>query len=174
MASGDIFERYQPKSLTSESGPGGPGEVIGVGVLSGLRLGKGGPTADGSAYLAMGRVWTNGTPLPTGLTVEVALCDDPNNPDPGAAVVIGVTIVPLVSGTGTVNDPAQTQEVTATVTLNATEGVITTASIALANSHLASLAAGNYFMLRIRRVATNSADTHTGCAILLNASVKDT
>jgi hypothetical protein len=170
MASGDIFERYQPQALTSESGR--LGQLVPAGAVSGVRLGKGGPTADGSAYLALGKVWANGTPLSTGLTVEVVIVDDANNPDPGAAVVLGATIVPLTSG-GVITPPAQTNEATATVTLSSTEGNVTVATITVANSKLSSLAAGNNFLLRLRRVSTAVADTHTGAVILLGATVKD-
>jgi hypothetical protein len=55
-----------------------------------------------------------------------------------------------------------------------TSGVVTVTSIALTNSQIDGLLAGESFRLRIRRLGTNAGDTMTGDAELLRVEVRET
>jgi len=170
MASGDVFERLRPIDFSSEQGGIiGGNNLKGVGKVHALPMGR-----DGAAFLALGHVWANGTPLSTGLTVELVVVDDPDNPGAGLVAEFGVTVVPLLTTAGVLTDPATTQEVTGAATVNATEGVVTVISVALANSKLASLAAGNNFVLKVRRISSGASDTHPGRVFVVGVTVKDT
>lgn len=55
-----------------------------------------------------------------------------------------------------------------------TSGAVTVTSIALTNSQIDGLLAGESFRLRIRRLGTNAGDTMTGDAELLRVEVRET
>jgi hypothetical protein len=59
-------------------------------------------------------------------------------------------------------------------TTSGTSGVLTVTSIALTNSQIDGLLAGESFRLRIRRLGTNAGDTMSGDAELLRVEVRET
>jgi hypothetical protein len=184
MASGDQFGFFVAKDLTPQNGlayevplsavvppvaatnlGGAPSGILGV------PLNK-----DGShSYQVASRVWHNGTPLPTGLTFTLGLVDDPMNPNASGAIVVGITVKPVISGTSDYSQTSAGAEVLTTITMPATSGVDKSTTIAIANASLASLAAGNQFVVQVRRVGpSNAADTHTGVVLLTSLTISDT
>lgn len=141
----------------------------------GLGMGAGFGPKQTSTCLGLFRV-QNAALLATGLTVELVLADDVNNPGAGKNAVFGVTIGPITSGTSTFDESVLTSatEVTATVTMPATPGVMVIQAIALPVADLHGLAAGNTALVRIRRLGSNSSDTHPGRVVMLNADVRNT
>jgi hypothetical protein len=183
MASGDQFDVIRPKDLTPLDGLAYEvplSQVIAPSAttnLGGSAQGLVGVPLNRDAYhyyQAMSRVWANGTPLPTGLTFKLGLVDDPMNPDASGAIVVGITVKPVISGTSDYSQTSAGTEVTATITMPSTSGVDKATSVAVANANLSSLAAGGAFILQVRRIATNAADTHTGVVLLTSISVSDT
>lgn len=170
MATGDLIEFLRPGDLQPDNGPLNQNRIVPVAStgLGALPLGK----SDG--YLSMFQVPINGTPLATGLTIGVCIVDDPLNPGAGKNVRLGVTVVPDLTTSGVLTAPAHTNEVLATVAVDATEGEVTIASVAVANAGLTSLAAGNFARVYVRRVGTDALDTHPGRVLLVGVSIKDT
>ena len=179
MASGDLLTHVRPAEFTPDNGPQtGFSRIRPAGALVGLPLGK----EDGLSFLF--QIPVNGTPLSTGLTVELTWVDDPINPQAGGVINLGVEIIPITSGTTTDVDPAYgTNEVQATATIPATAAAFLSTSVAVANAKLSSAAAGNFVLVHIRRAgvynatgaaASASSDTHAGRPYLLGVVVKDT
>lgn len=116
--------------------------------------------------------------LATGLTIKLLITDDGTSAADLATVVrLEVTPFNLSTALSVVDWslPASKGTVTtANVTLGATTGLPTIASIAIVTANLASLAAGSVFGMRIRRVGDNAADTCPGRVVLLGGQVNDT
>jgi hypothetical protein len=83
-------------------------------------------------------------------------------------------LVPDLTTSGVLTEPAHTNEVLVTVATDATAGEVTIGSAAIANAGLTSLAAGNWARVFIRRVGTDALDTHPGRVLLVGVSIKDT
>ena len=114
-----------------------------------------------------------GATLTTGFKVDLVLVDDGKDAnDLGKVAVFGVLIKKLASGTDTLDMTFSVGgEVTANATLAATAGIITTLTISVPNASADSVAAGDTFMMRIRRVGTNAADTCNGRILCVAATV---
>lgn len=149
---------------------------IGVSASLGFVAGK-----TGSAYYFL-RV-PNAVALATGLTVELLLLEDtaPGNVDNlYYAAVFGVTVGPITSATSTPDENAttgplvSTTEVTGTVTMPTTAGVLKTLSIAVPIANMNSLAAGGWAMVRIRRLGANASDTSRNRICLVGVDLRNT
>ncbi len=124
----------------------------------------------------------NAVALVTGLTIELLLSEDvsPGNIDPvNKNAVFGVTIGPVTSGTSqssevTASPLASCTEVTGTVTMPATAGVLKTLAIAIPIANMNSLAAGGWALIRIRRLGSNASDKSQNNIVLLGADVRNT
>lgn len=176
MASGDQFALALPRDFWNGNGPNQQLSERTSGIGAGLPLGRGvGNPAPGDAWYFFGRIWANGTPLPTGLTFGLLWSDDPDNSNPAGVVRIGISVARIVSGTYNVRTPtAFGTEVLASLTAPATVGIVTLSSVAVANANLQSLAAGEPFAVKVRRVPTDAADTHTGRILIHAMTVRDT
>ena len=171
MATTDRIDLIDPKSLIPINGVYNEVPLVAVGVFAGVPL----PKIDTVGYVFESRIPTSGTPLTTGLTFSIPLLDDPQNPSVGLVVRLGITVKRLVSGTSDYTLTSAATEVLASVTMPATSGVINVASVAIANAALpASLAAGDRFLVQIRRVGSATADTHQGRVLLGKITVSDT
>lgn len=153
------------------TGNGNPVQNVGVGAVVGVGFNK----QQTSGICWLWRVPTQAA-LATGLTFSLIVADDPNNADPGKVVRFSIIIGPVATGTlvDEATALASSNETGGSVTMNATSGKNTIASIAVVNADMNSLAVGNWALIRLRRLGTNSADTHRGRAVLLNATVYDT
>jgi hypothetical protein len=167
MASGDHFDFIKASAFVRQ-GAALDDILRPSGRLAGVPLGK----AD--AYGSEFAVNHNGTPLATGITVQLLVVDDPENPSPSGNVRLGVSIKPLTSGSSDLSGPPAANEVLATVAVSGTVGVITIADVAVPNAKLAGLAAGGRAFVQVRRVGTDAADTHRGRVLLTGASLRDT
>ena len=171
MASGDVFESIKPRDFIPQNGvvydPTKPRQV---GQVFGYPLRK----AANDGFYCIVRLASNGTPMSTGLTIQVLTVDDPNNADPGKVFQLGVSGARLVSNTTNVGTVAMGAEVTANVTANAASGVVTATSIAIPKASLGNPPAGELLELFIRRVGTASADTHSGEVLVLGVVASDT
>src|SRR5574343_402640 len=99
----------------------------------------------------------------TGLTFTVYLVDDGmDSADLGKVVRLGLTVKTIVDGQTTDLDADAATEATVDVTLKSTAGQIAVAPLAIANAGLDSLATGQAFALRVRRVSTHANDTSQG------------
>ena len=143
----------------------------------GLGAGSVMPPGQVSSILFLGRV-PNTVTLATGLTINLMIADDPlNHPGGGGLVVqLGVTAAPITSGTTTFDETVfgSSTEVTSNVTMPSTPGAIKAVDIALPIADMNSLAAGGYYMLRVRRIGTATADTDTNSVLHLNTDVRNT
>jgi hypothetical protein len=173
MATGDRIDNVAPHRFQRENGPAQYCNLLpaaGVTAINGVPLHK--SATDGFQFLT--RVPTNGTPLGTGLTVQLALVDDPNLPGLGLVANLGVTIKRLVAD-GDVTQTLPGVELVVPVTMSATSGGIAYGSFAVTKANIsASLVAGENVLIRVRRLGTAAADTHTGTVLVLQASVSDT
>lgn len=139
-----------------------------TGDLRGLRLHK----MDGDFYNWVFQIPANLT-MATGLTFTVVLVDDGALPsDLGKVVRLAVSVKLLASAESTDLDAAGSAETAANITLQATTGQVTVATIAV--TALDSAAVGNVVALRLRRVGSNAADTCQGSVILLGVFAKNT
>ena len=118
------------------------------------------------------------TALATGITLRLTLVDDPLNPCPGLAVRLGVSVKLIQTGATAANVDFTTSsygtEVLSTVTLNSTSGLATVTTIAIANANLQSLAKDSNFLVRVRRLGADAADTATGNVMLTHCVIYDT
>ena len=114
--------------------------------------------------------------LATGLTLEFAIVDEPSAPTAGLVSVWGVTYAPVASGTTLYDETvfASSTEDTVNVTMASTVGAITIASKAAVVAHMNSLAAGNWAMVRFRRLGSNGSDTDTARVTLFGLDVRNT
>jgi hypothetical protein len=117
--------------------------------------------------------------LATGITADLAVGMPAGTISIPKAVVLGITIGPVTSGTSTFDEDGSTgplagsTEVTATITLVANP-VIVVQAFAIVIAKLNSLAAGGHALVRIRRLGTNAADTFTGPVVLLWGDLRNT
>lgn len=173
MATGDVFESLHPRDLVPQNGLiQDPHKLRAVGPLGGYPLRKAG---NDGVYVSF-KVPNNGTPLPTGITVEVTTVDDQNtgNGDPGKVFRLGVSGAKVVSGTTNLTTVAMGAETTADVTANATSGIATITSLAITKANLGTPVAGDIVILFLRRVGTHANDTHGGEVLVTNVVIKDT
>ena len=163
----------------SQGAPGGgiddPYGFVAAGVGKGITF----PAKQtGSVYFPV-RI-PNSAALGTGLTFSLLLQDDVLNASAGKVAVFGATVGPITSGTSTFDENATTgplvscTEVTATVTMPSTAGVLINLAIAVPIADMNSLAAGGWAMVRLRRLGTNSSETHVGRVLLLGFDVRNT
>lgn len=116
--------------------------------------------------------------LGTGLTCKFAVTDngaDAN--DLGKVVRLEVTPYNLSTASAPIDYSLTASKGTATaanVTLSTTSGVLATCTIAIVTANLASLAAGNWFGIRLRRVGDNAADTCLNDVLCTGGVVYDT
>ncbi len=112
----------------------------------------------------------------TGLTFTAMITDDGVDADDlGKVVRLGVTVKRLVSGTDNTDlDSGASAEATVDITLDATSGEVKSGTAAIANAALDSIAAGDVFAVRVRRIGSHANDTCKGRAILLVVGVKNT
>ena len=170
MATGDRIDHIRPRDLSPEGSLLEFAPLVQSGNVLGVPLEK----LDGKGFTFVVRVPTNGTPLSTGLTFQLALVDDTNNSDPGKVVRIGISVKLLASTTDDLTTTGAGTEQFFTATMNATTGIITLLSAAIANANLDSAAAGSLLLVRVRRNGSNAADTHNGRVLLTNITVSDT
>lgn len=169
MASGDQIDILRPADFTPEKGLSrDPGKFLEAGGILGRPLQK------GDGWQALVRVPSGGTPLGTGLTVQVATADEANNSDPSKVYRLGLSFKKIASGTDNLGSSGFGTESTADVTANATTGVATLTNIAVTTANADAPSAGDLLLMRIRRIGTHANDTHSGVPVLLGATVRDT
>lgn len=102
--------------------------------------------------------------LATGIKLDFALVDDGSSTvDLGKAVVLGVIVKKLTSGTDNLDISSSAgAEVAQAVTLAATSGVVTLATVSVPNANLDGAAAGDTIEVLIRRVGDSPSDTCFG------------
>lgn len=148
------------------------------GGIQGLRLNKFSIAGQLNEYYNLTKIVPASITFTTGLTFKYILVDTgTDSGDLGLVVRVEVTPFNISASGGKVDWSVSGTKGTATAsnaTLNATSGVPVIGSIAIANAALASLAAGNIFGMRIRRVGDNAADTCNGDVILVGGLVFDT
>ncbi len=112
--------------------------------------------------------------MATGLTFMVATVDDGKSAaDLGKVVRIGITVKRLVSAGTTFDlDADSSTEVATDITNDATAGEVVVTSIAL--TALDSLAVGEAFAVRIRRIGDHANDTCQGRVIMPLVAIKNT
>lgn len=172
-ASNVPFLHLQGKDLQPTGSP--PAAGIAVGLGSGVAFAP--LQTSETIYSAL--VASNVT-LGTGLTFQLLVADDVNNPGPGLVGAFGITVGPITSGTSTYDENSTTgplvscTEVTGTVTMPSTPGVVKALSIAVPVADMNSLATNGWCLIRVRRLGASSSDTHRGRIVLLAVDVKDT
>ena len=125
-------------------------------------------------FNAISRVPVDAT-LGTGFTFLILLTDDGHNAaDLGKVVRVGVQVKRLINDETTDIDTSGSAEATVDITLSATAGGVAVGSLAVANSGLDSIAAGELFALRVRRVSTATQDTCADQVLLLAVVVNNT
>lgn len=91
------------------------------------------------------------------------------------AVVWGASIERIADGGHDLDADSFAAEKTVTISTSGTSGVITYGTITfLSGAEMDSLAVGETYRLKIRRVATDGADTMTGDAELLTVELRET
>lgn len=127
---------------------------------------------DNHGYIAVSYIPGSLT-VGTGLDFIIMVTDDGQSTlDLGKVINVGVTVKQLVNNQTTNIDTAGVAEVAADITLSATSGGVAIATIALTD--LDATAAGEGFMIRIRRVATAATETCDGRVILLGVVINNT
>lgn len=174
MATGDIFATVRPTELARANAPDGwisQLQAVGAG-MRGVPLRK----LDTDDMYFLFRVPINGTPVATGITVEFMLDESarPGEQSAGSAVVIEVQVKKIVSGTDDETETGTGTAEKATVTMNATTGIVTVGSIAVTTAQADNIAAGSWVLVQLRRIGSDAADTHPHSVILLGLTIKDT
>src|SRR6185503_17539715 len=161
-------------SSSAGSPSGGVGDPFGTVQVGNLRGIGFRPKVVGSVYYAV-RLPT-AVAVGTGLSFQLLLADDPNNASAGKVCKFGVTVSPLTSDTSTLDDTtlASSTEDSASITMPSTANAVHVATITQVVAHENSLAAGNWALVRIRRLGSNSAETHTGTVVLLGVHAYNT
>jgi hypothetical protein len=157
--------------------PSGTGKNYHTGLVD-CGLGAGSAYAPGvnSSVLLIRRV-PNAVALATGLTVEWCVADDPL----GTGAVSknsywGITVTPITSGTTLFDESglaSSTEDVKAT-TMAAGLGKLTVDSKTVANADMNSLAAGNWALIRFRRLGANALDTDLNRVLLFGVDFRNT
>jgi hypothetical protein len=143
-----------------------------IGDACGIRLNK----LDTQGYILRGFI-SAGITMGTGLTFgfEVALPDVPDfAADVGKVVRLGVTVKRVISGESLDIDAGAGAEQTVDVTLQATAGLVTVATLAIANANLDATVVGNRFLARVRRIGSATQDTAQGSVALTGIDVINT
>jgi hypothetical protein len=126
-------------------------------------------------YTAAFRIPDNLT-MGTGLTFTAYLTDDGTNPaDLGLAVYLGFTGKYLAANAvNSVDVGTGVTEEFMTATLSSTTNGICIGTLAITSAHMNTPVVGGLVLLRVRRLASNAADTCLGRAILLRVDVANT
>jgi hypothetical protein len=160
MATTNTLLNLRPSDAVPESAGnpvGSPANTpVSVGLSNGLGYNK---------LVDSGAVWVNRLPatasFATGATFSLMVADDVNNADPGKVARFAVTVKKLATGTDV-------------ITLPATAGVVLVGSVAIVAANLDGAAAGDWVLLRVRRLGTSANDTHRGRVVLLGVEMRDT
>ena len=171
MANEFIAQLY-PRDFFRESSLGNHDSfnTVQIGDLAGLPL----PKFAAQGYCALVPV-SHANTFGTGLTFTLYTVDDGKDAaDLGKVVRYGLTVKRLIDGESTDIDTGSATEQTVDVTLESTSGNVSVNTLAIANANLDSLATGEAFLLRVRRVSTASQDTCQGRVLLLGVGVKNT
>jgi hypothetical protein len=142
-----------------------------IGDACGIRLNK----LDTQGYIL--RPHPGSLTMGTGLTFgfEVALPDVPDfAADVGKVVRLGVTVKRIISGESLDIDTGAGAEQTVDVTLQATAGLVTVATLAIAAANLDATVVGNRFAARVRRIGSHANDTCQGSVVLTGIDVVNT
>lgn len=168
MANNGPSLHVSPRELIPGNGPLSQVYLKPVGSTAGAALMK----DDTDGYTIVAQV-PFGSTLTAGLTFNLYVTDDGKTADDlGKGVVVGVTPKKLASNTDTLAiGTGAAAEATGTATLNASSGIVQVVSIAILNAALDGLAAGDFMLLRIRRIGSNAADTALGTAVLLGVDI---
>ena len=169
MAS-EFVSYYTAGTLCRESAIGHDPNLVAV--RSGDAVGVALPKLTNQGYTFISQIPGSLT-VATGLTFTVGLTDDGvDASDLGKVVRLGFTIKRIVNDETFDIDASAATEVTLDVTLSSTTGAaaVSTKAITL----LDSTAAGELFMIRVRRLSTATQDTANGRVILMFLSVKNT
>lgn len=170
MASGDVIDLVRPPQLFPLNGYAFPTQPVPSFSVGMLPLFK-----NANPYTFTSFIPSSAT-VSTGLTFGIEITDagtDAN--DLGKVVKWGITVKRLVSGTSNSDITASAAtEATQTVTLNATTGVLVTSTIAIANASLNSITAGDRFLVQIRRLGADTADTANSTVLINNVTVVNT
>jgi|GEM_PF-6451429 len=130
------------------------------------------------AKVASGAVWLARLPatagLSTGATFALMVAEDVRNADPGKVARFAVTVKKLATGTDVIDADGGGTETAADLILPSTSGVVLTGSIAIVVANMDSAAAGDWVLIRVRRLGTHANDTHKGTVVLLGVDVRDT
>lgn len=169
MASGDQYAFLQPKDFNAVNGSTPFPQLVQVSPgIWGLPMAK----LDTQYYVAEFRAVAG---LVTGLTIQTAICEDPNttNTDAGKVVRLGVNFKKLGTGADTYDYTTSAgTEAEFSVTCDATSGEVVLTSTACTNTD--SLAAGDRGLIIIRRIGSSSSDTHKGRVVLMGVTIRDT
>lgn len=172
MASTDTIAKLRPIEGTPENSgnpTGGEYGLINVGLVKGIGYNQ---------LTDSGATWVTRLPasagLVTGATATLMVADDINNPSVGKVAVFAITYKLLTSATDVIDWSTAGTETTVSITMPSTAGVIKTGAIAVVVANMDSVAASAWVAIRIRRLGTNSADTHRGRVVLLEVDIRDT
>jgi hypothetical protein len=173
MATTNTLLNLRPSDAVPESAGnpvGSPANTpVSVGLSNGLGYNK---------SVDSGAVWVNRLPatasFATGATFSLMVADDVNNADPGKIARFAVTVKKLASGTDVVTVAGAGTETTVDLTLPATAGVVLSGTVAIVTANLDGALAGDWVLLRVRRLGTAAADTHRGRVVLLGVEMRDT
>lgn len=169
MATGDRIDIVPPQRFVPEVGQPTDIRLRPSGVFLGFPMAD----ADGG-FNFLTRVPNNGTPLSTGLTFQLLLVDDPNNSDAGKVARFGVTVKKIASGTDDLTATGAGTETAGNATMPSTAGVGVVLSLAVTTANADAPSAGDLLLVRIRRIASNAADTHKGVVLVAQVTVSDT
>lgn len=168
MATTDLLMHLRPQDAFPEAG-GNPAPDVTVGFAKGLAF---------NSLTDSGAVWIGRLPvtaaLATGFTFQVMIAEDANNIGVAKAVRMAITVKKLAGGTDVISAAGAGTETGGTLTLPSTAGVVLTGTITIVIANADGVAAGDWVMIRVRRLGTNAADTHRGRVVLLGVDVRDT
>ena len=104
------------------------------------------------------------------------LClDDPENSDPSKDVAIAVRTKKLVPGTSNLDRTTGWGAETVKQTTLGAAGIVIMTDIPITTADLGTgVAAGDWLMVRLRRVGSNANDNHRGNALVIGVEVRDT
>lgn len=170
MANEAVFH-IRPRDLCRLNGPIDDFDAAYSNDHAGVRLAKG----DTRGYTYIGTIPANLT-MGTGMTFSFVTSDDGKlAADLGKAVVLGITVKKLASGSDTLEIATSAgTEQTLTITNDSTSGEVVLSTKAIANANLDSAGVGDTVLIRIRRLGANSSDTAFGPLLLHDVYVFNT
>jgi hypothetical protein len=183
MAAGSLLTQINPSDLFRETSVGYnlPSQSALYQTANGASRGLSMPKLIAAQLIEYyNGIWTLPTlvAVGTGLTHKLILTDDGTDAsDLGKVVRIGITPYNLSTALSVFDfslAASKGTETFANITLGATTGLPVVGSIAIVAANLASLAAGNIYGIRIRRVGDNAADTCNGRVLLMGGVITDT